>query len=62
MPTRDYDFQGFDRIRINGAFEFNVTRADSFKVSITSDPFKVIEVSREGDTLRIGIAWYTYLW
>jgi hypothetical protein len=62
MPTRDYDFQGFDRIRINGAFEFNITRADTFKVSITSDPFKVIEVSRDGDTLRIGIAWYTYLW
>ena len=62
MPTRDYDFQGFDRIRINGAFEFNVTRADAFKVNITSDPLKVIEVSREGDTLRIGIAWYTYLW
>ncbi|RJO62650.1 MAG: hypothetical protein C4542_02840 [Dehalococcoidia bacterium] len=62
MSTRDYDFQGFDRIRVSGAFEFNITRADAFKVSITSDPFKVIEVSREGDTLRIGIAWYTYLW
>ncbi len=62
MPTKNYDFQGFDRISINGAFEFNVTRADSFKVSITSDPLKVIKVSREGDTLRIGIAWYTYLW
>jgi hypothetical protein len=62
MPTRDYDFQGFDRIRINGAFEFSVTRADAFKVNVISDPLKVIEVSREGDTLRIGIAWYTYLW
>jgi len=62
MPTRDYDFQGFDRIRVGGAFEFNVTRADTFKVSITSAPLKVIEVSRDGDTLRIGIAWYTYLW
>jgi len=62
MPIRDYDFQGFDRIRVSGAFEFNVTRADAFKVSITSDPLKFIEVSRDGDTLRIGIAWYTYLW
>ncbi|MGA3094350.1 MAG: DUF2807 domain-containing protein [Dehalococcoidales bacterium] len=62
MSTRDYDFQGFDRIHVGGAFEFNVTRADAFKVSITSDPLKVIEVSRDGDTLRIGIAWYTYLW
>ena len=62
MPTRDYDIQGFDRIRINGAFEFNITRADTFKVSITSDRLKVIEVSRDGDTLRIGITWYTYLW
>lgn len=62
MPTKDYDFQGFDRIHVSGAFEFNITRADTFKVSITSDPLKIIEVSREGDTLRVGIAWYTYLW
>jgi hypothetical protein len=62
VPTRDYDFQGFDRVSINGAFVFDITRAETFKVSITSDPFKAIEVSREGDTLRIGIAWYTYLW
>jgi len=62
VATKEYDFKGFDRIRIGGAFEFNITRADAFKVSITSDPLKVIEVSREGDTLRIGVAWYTYLW
>ena len=62
MPTKEYDFTGFDRVRINGAFEFNITRADTFKVSVTSDPLKVIEVSREGDTLRIGVAWYTYIW
>jgi hypothetical protein len=62
MPTRDYDFQGFDRIRINGAFIFDITRAEAFKVSIASDPLKVIGVSRDGDTLRIGVAWYTYLW
>jgi hypothetical protein len=62
MPTKVYDFQGFDRIRIDGAFEFNITRADGFKVSVTSDRLKVIEVSRDGDTLRLGIAWYTYLW
>ena len=62
MATKTYDIQGFDRIRIDGAFEYDITRGDAFKVSITSDPLKVIEVERQGDTLRIGIAWYTYLW
>lgn len=62
MPSRDYDFQGFDRIRISGDFELSVNRADTFSVHITSDPLKVIRVSRDGDTLRVGLAWYTYIW
>ena len=62
MATKDYDIKGFDRIRIGGAFEFSVTHGDTFKVSITSDPLKMVEVRREGDTLRIGQAWYSFLW
>jgi Putative auto-transporter adhesin, head GIN domain len=62
MATKEYDIQGFDRIRIGGAFEFSVSRGGVFKVSITSDPLKTVEVRREGDTLRIGQAWYSFLW
>lgn len=62
MSTKEYDFKGFDRIRISGAFDVEITRAEAFSVSISADPLKPVQVNKEGDTLSIGLPWYYYFW
>jgi hypothetical protein len=60
--SREYDFKGFDRIRISGAFDVEIKRSESFQVSISADALKPIKVDKEGDTLIIGLPWDYYFW
>lgn len=57
LETREMDFSDFTRLTVSHAFQVNITRADSFFVSITADDnlFDYIDVSQTGSTLKIGL-------
>jgi hypothetical protein len=55
--TRDFQISDFTGIRAGGAFEtIEIVRSDSYSVTITGEEnlFKNLEVSKDGNTLRIG--------
>jgi hypothetical protein len=61
MAAKEFDLNGFNKIDIGGAFEFEITQADTFKVSVLSDDFLHIRVEKQNDTLvirRQGIEWF----
>jgi len=53
--TNDFDISDFNKIHISGAFDVEITRSDSYKVNVDANHnfFKNLDVSKEGDTLRI---------
>ena len=55
--TRQYDYAGFTDLRVDSAFHAEVTRGDSFAVSVTVDDNIVehLRVEVDGDTLHIGL-------
>ncbi len=57
LDTQEIDFSGFSRIEAGHAFEVEIVQSDSYSVSITADDnlFEYIEVSKEGETLKIGL-------
>jgi len=57
LETREMDFSGFTRVDAGYAFEVEVDQSDSYSVSITADDnlFEYIDVSQEGQTLKIGL-------
>ena len=55
VTTKQFDFSGFTKIEIGPAFKVNITQSSSYGVSITSNRMKHIEVTKEGDTLKIGL-------
>jgi uncharacterized protein (UPF0303 family) len=61
MATKDFDLKEFTKIEVGGAFEIDITRSDSFGVSVTADDFPHIRVEEVDDTLiirRQGIEWF----
>jgi len=56
LVTEEMDFSGFTRVEAGYAFEVEITQSDSYSVSITADDnlFEYIQVSKEGETLKIG--------
>lgn len=57
LETRQYDFDDFTRIDIGDAFEYHVTRSDTYSVSITADDnlFEDIRITQRGDELKIDL-------
>jgi hypothetical protein len=55
LETRELEFSNFTKLRVSHAFEAEVTRDDSFSVSITLDDnlFDYLDVTRIGSTLYI---------
>jgi hypothetical protein len=61
MATKDFDLKDFTKIEVGGAFEVEITRSDSFNVTVTADDFPHIRVEKVNDTLvirRQGIEWF----
>ena len=56
MATREYDLSGFSRITVNTPMAVRISRADSYRVSITGSDTVIdhTEVNLEGDTLELG--------
>ena len=63
LRTEEYSFDEFDRVEISHGLEFSIIRADSYHVSITADDnvLPYIEISKRGDTLKIGLRAAQYL-
>jgi len=57
LDTQEMDFSGFTRVEVGHAFEVEIVQSASYSVSITADDnlFEYIEVSKKGETLKIGL-------
>ena len=55
LDTQDFNFSGFIRVEVSHAFEVEITQSSSYSVSITANDnlFEYIQVSKEGETLKI---------
>jgi hypothetical protein len=62
--TRDYDFTDFTGIEIGHAFDLEITRSDTYKVSITAGKniLEHIDVSKSGSTLKIDMDKWLFNW
>ncbi len=57
LETQTFDFTGFTSVDVGHAFEVEIIQSDSYSVTITADDnlFKYIQVSKEGETLKISL-------
>jgi hypothetical protein len=57
LKTEEMEFSDFSGLDVQSGFKIEITQSSSYSVSITGDNnvFKRIEVSKTGDTLRIGL-------
>ena len=58
LETRTFDFVGFNRLEISNAFQVEMTKADSFAISVTADGnlFQdYLDIRKFGSTLHIGL-------
>lgn len=57
LVTRDFDYSDFNKLNVSHAFQVEVTRADSFFVSLTMDDnlFDYLNIRKLGSTLYIGL-------
>jgi len=63
LETKQFNFSDFTELDISSAFEFEIVQSGSYGISITADDnlFEHIQVSKEGETLRIGLKTLTSL-
>ncbi|UCG53889.1 MAG: DUF2807 domain-containing protein [Dehalococcoidia bacterium] len=57
LKTEEYTFSDFTKVEISSAFEFDVSQAGSYSVIVTADDNVIdkVQVTKEGDTLKIGL-------
>ena len=57
LRTQESDFTDFTRVEVGHAFQVEIVQSDSYSVIITADEnlFNYIQVSKEGETLKIGL-------
>ena len=57
LETKDYDFSDFSKVEVSNAFEFEISESSSYSISITADDnvIEKVQVTKEGDTLKIGL-------
>ena len=63
LATWDFDYRDFTKVEAGYAFNVDISKADSYLVRITTDDnmYEYLDVSKQGDTLRIGLKPnYTY--
>jgi len=64
LKTEEYVFSDFNKVEVSSAFEFEIVQSDSYRISITADDnlFEHIQVTKEGNTLKIGIKTISIQW
>jgi hypothetical protein len=57
LETKQYAFSDFDRVDVGYAFEVEIDQSSSYSISITADDnlFEYIQVTKDGETLKIGL-------
>jgi len=57
LVTQEFEFSDFTRVEVGSAFQVEIVQADSYRVSVTADDnlFEYIQVSKVGETLKIGL-------
>jgi len=57
LKTQEYDFSDFNKVEISSAFEFEINQSSSYSISVTADDNVIehVRVSKDGQTLRIGL-------
>jgi hypothetical protein len=57
LETKDYNFSDFSKVEVSSAFEFEISQSSSYSISITADDnvIEKVQVTKEGDTLKIGL-------
>lgn len=57
LQTKEFSFSGFNKIDVGSVFEANITRSDSYQVSVTIDDNLVnyLDVTQSGDTVHIAL-------
>jgi len=63
LKTENYNFSDFTRVDVSSAFEVEIAQSGSYSISITADDnlFEYIQVTKEGETLKIGLKTLTTL-
>ena len=57
LETEEYPFTDFAKVEISSAFEFEIDQSGSCSVNVTADDNVIdyVQVSKEGETLKIGL-------
>jgi len=63
METRQFDYSGFTRIEISNSFNVDITKSDTYSISVTLNDnlFNELTVSKSGDTLYMHMNPYLRL-
>mgnify|MGYP001059219324 CR=1 FL=1 len=63
LKTEIFNFSDFTRVDVSSAFEAEIAQSGSYSVSITADDnlLEYIRVSKEGQTLKVGLKTITSL-
>jgi len=64
LKTETHDFTDFTRVDVSSAFEVEVIQSSSYSVEVTVDDnlLKYVDVSKGGETLKIGLKTVAVLW
>ena len=64
VVTRELDFSDFTNVEVSHAFKVEITRSDSYSVSITANEtlFDYIDVTKSGNTLKISRKAHDFPW
>jgi len=64
IETRQFDFTEFSRLEIGSAFSYEIKQSDTYSISITANDnlFDDIKVTKEGQTLKIGMEFPEVRW
>ena len=63
LKTEEYAFSDFNKVEVSSAFEFEISQSSSYSISVIADDnvIEKVQVSKLGDTLRIGLGAITRL-
>jgi len=63
LETEEYAFTNFTKVEISTAFEFEIEQSSSYNISVTADDnvMEYVQVSQDGQTLKIGLKTVTWL-
>lgn len=64
LETEEYAFTNFTEVKISSAFEFEIKQSSSYSINITADDNLIdyVQVSKDGQTLRIRLRAVPRLW